>query len=265
MLGKRPVSHRVVVTEDSTGLRTLRFEEGDARQSVVWPDEPLRLEVPYTRVSMVGLAFVPRPERILAVGLGGGAIPRFLRAVLPEVPVDVVELESEVVEAAKLYCGVKEDDALRIHVADGRAFIEAPGPKYSLVFLDAYGTRTIPNHLVTREFFGAVRSRLTPDGAVVGNVWESATNPLFHSMLRTWQVSFRQLHRFDVEDTTNRILVGLPRAEPCSRAALMQSAREVQRERSLPFDLTPLISRGHQPVPRRLKHGHVLTDAELGQ
>ncbi|WP_241759284.1 spermidine synthase [Pyxidicoccus parkwayensis] len=256
------MSHRVVVTENPEGLRTLRFEEGDARQSVVWPGEPLRLEVPYTRVSMVGLAFVPRPERILAVGLGGGAIPMFLRAVLPGVPIDVVELEPDVVEAAKLYCGVEEDDTLRIHVADGREFIEAPGPTYSLVFLDAYGDSSIPAHLATREFFGAVRARLTPDGAVVGNIWESVSNPLFHSMLRTWQVSFRQLHRFDVEDTTNRILVGLARADTCSRASLMQSAREVQRERNLPFELWPLIARGYQAVPRLLKHGHVLTDAE---
>jgi spermidine synthase len=256
------VSRRVVVTEDPQGLRTLRFEEGGARQSVVWPGEPLRLEVPCTRVSMVALAFVPKPERILVVGLGGGAIPMFLRAVLPEARIDAVEVEPDVVEAAKLYCELQEDEALRVHVADGRSFIEASGPPYSLIFLDAYGPDRIPEHLATREFFGAARARLTPDGAVVGNVWESLSNPLFDSMLRTWQVSFRQLHRFDVESTTNRILVGLPRAEPCSRASLMASARAVHRERSLPFELAPLIARGYQPVPRRLKHGHVLTDAE---
>ncbi|MCY1022706.1 spermidine synthase [Pyxidicoccus sp. MSG2] len=258
------MSHRVVVTEDPEGLRTLRFEEGGARQSVVWPGEPLRLEAAYTRVSMVGLAFVPRPERILVIGLGGGAIPMFLRAVLPEARIDAVEVEPDVVEAAKLYCGFEEDDALRAHVADGREFIESSGPPYSLIFLDAYGPDSIPGHLATREFLGATRARLTPDGAVVSNVWESLSNPLFDSMLRTWQVSFQQLHRFDVEATTNRILVGLSRAESCSRASLLASAREVQRERRLPFELVPLIARGYQAVPRRLKHGHVLTDAEPG-
>jgi spermidine synthase len=257
------VSHRVVVTEDSQGLRTLRFEEGGARQSVVWPGEPLRLEAAYTRASMVGLAFVPRPERILVVGLGGGAIPMFLRAVLPEAHIDVVEVEPGVVEAATLYCGFAQDAALRVHVADGRGFIESGGAPYSLIFLDAYGPDSIPGHLATREFLGAARARLTPDGAVVGNVWESVSNPLFDSMLRTWQVSFGQLHRFNVEATTNRILVGLSHREPCSRATLMASAREVQQARSLPFELVPFVARGYQPVPRRLKHGHVLTDAEL--
>ncbi|WP_223759343.1 fused MFS/spermidine synthase [Myxococcus sp. RHSTA-1-4] len=257
------MSRRVIVTEDPQGLRTLRFEEGGARQSVVWPGEPLRLEADYTRVSMVGLAFVPRPSRILVVGLGGGAIPMFLRAVLPEAHLDVVDVEPDVVLAAKLFCGVEEDDALRVFVADGRSFIESSGPPYSLIFLDAYGPDSIPAHLATREFLGAVRARLAPGGAVVGNVWESESNPLFPSMLRTWQVSFRQLHRFDVADTSNRILVGLADAEPHSRESLMASAETVRRERGLPFDLGELVAREYRPVPRRLKHGHVLTDAEL--
>lgn len=257
------MSHRVVVTEDLQGLRTLRFEGGGARQSVVWPGEPLRLEVPYTQVSMVGLAFVPRPERILVIGLGGGAIPMFLRAVFPEAHIDAVEVEAAVVEAAKLYCEFREDDALRAHVADGRSFIESSGPPYSLIFLDAYGPHSIPPHLATREFLGVARARLAPGGAVVGNVWESVSNPLFPSMLRTWQVSFRQLHRFDVASTTNRILVGLADAAPHSRESLLASAEAVQREQRLPFDLVNLVARGYRPVPRRLKHGHVLTDAEL--
>ncbi|MCP3137944.1 spermidine synthase [Pyxidicoccus xibeiensis] len=254
---------RVVVTEDPEGLRTLRFEQGGARQSVVWPGEPLRLEIPYTRMSMAGLAFVPEPERILVVGLGGGAIPMFLRAVLPEVAIDVVDVEPDVVEAAKLYCGFQEDDALRVHVADGRSFIEASGPAYSLIVLDAYGPDNIPPHLATREFLGAARARLTADGAVLGNVWESVSNPLFPSMLRTWRVSFPQLHRLDVPSTTNRILVGLSHTEAYSHVDLVDRAARLERELGLPFELGRMVSRGHRQVPRRVKDGHILTDAAL--
>ncbi|RKH05006.1 hypothetical protein D7V97_24665, partial [Corallococcus sp. CA053C] len=148
----------VLITEDDDGRRSLRFGEGGARQSVVWPGEPLRLELPYTRMAMVALAFMPRPENILAVGLGGGAIPMFLRAVLPDTHIDVVEVDAAVVEAAKQYCGFQEDALLRAHVADGRAFIEAQGPPYDVIILDAYGADHIPLHLATREFLGAARS-----------------------------------------------------------------------------------------------------------
>ncbi|MFP2931713.1 spermidine synthase [Pyxidicoccus sp. 3LG] len=255
--------HRVVVTEDPQGLRTLRFEQGGARQSVVWPGEPLRLEAQYTRMSMVGLAFVPRPQRILVIGLGGGAIPMFLRAVLPEAFIDVVDVEPEVVEAAKRYCGFQEDASLRAHVADGRSFIESSGPPYSLIFLDAYGPDSIPPHLATREFLGAARARLTPDGVTVGNVWESDSNPLFSSMLRTWQVSFPELHRLDVTGTTNRILVGLARPAEYTRPDVVDRAEQVEHERDLPFELGRMVARGYRQVPRRQKEGHILTDATL--
>ncbi|MGE6761257.1 spermidine synthase [Corallococcus interemptor] len=231
---------------------------------MVWPGEPLRLELPYTRMSMVALAFVPRPENILAIGLGGGSIPMFLRAVLPDTHIDVVELDAAVVDAAKTYCGFQEDALLRTHVADGRAFIEEDGPPYDLIFLDAYGAEQIPGHLATREFLGAVRSRLSRGGAVVSNVWESAANPHFDAMVRTYQVSFHGLSVFEVPTSTNRILVGLEGPLRLTREALVERARQVERELKLPFRLSPLVSRRYRPLTRRLGRGRVLTDAMLG-
>jgi spermidine synthase len=253
----------IIVTEDSEGLRALRFEEGGARQSMVRPGEPLRLELSYTRMCMVGLAFVPEPRRILFIGLGGGAMPMFLRAVLPEACIDVVDVAPAVVEAARRDFGFKEDAALRAHVADGRRFIESPGPRYDLIFLDAYGPSRIPEHLATREFLGATRARLEKGGAVVGNLMESGTNPLFASMVRTYQVSFRQLYRFDVRTSTNRILVGLSHSDTYSREALVARAAQVERARGLPFRLSTWVARGYRGVPRRQRRGHVLTDAAL--
>nr|WP_242588419.1 fused MFS/spermidine synthase [Corallococcus macrosporus] len=254
----------VIVTEDAEGRRSLRFGDGGARQSVVWPGEPLRLELPYTRMSMVALAFVPRPENILAIGLGGGSIPMFLRAVLPDTHIDVVEVDAAVVDAAKVYCGFQEDALLRTHVADGRAFIEADGPPYDVIILDAYGADQIPGHLCTREFLGAVRARLTRGGAVVSNVWESAANPHFDAMVRTYQVSFHGVSVFEVPTSTNRILVGLEGPSRLTREALVERARRVERERGLPFRLSTLVAQRYRPLTRRLGRGRVLTDAGLG-
>ncbi|NMO19449.1 fused MFS/spermidine synthase [Pyxidicoccus fallax] len=253
----------ISVTQDAEGRRYLQFDQTGALQSVVWPGQPLKLELPYTQVSMVGLAFVPEPKRILVVGLGGGAMPMFLRAVVPAAHIDVVDIDPDVVKVAKEYFGFREDERLRAHVADGRGFVEAARPPYDLVFLDAYGPDSIPEHLATLEFLAAVRARLAEGGAVVGNVWEFPPNTRFDSMVRTWQVGFQQLYTFDVEGSGNRILVGLAHARKQERAALEARAEKLERAKGLPFDLSEHIADGYEDATKRKPRGQVLKDAAL--
>ncbi|WP_342375453.1 fused MFS/spermidine synthase [Myxococcus stipitatus] len=238
----------IAVTEDSRGRRYLQFDTSGALQSVVWPGQPLRLELPYTRMSMVGLSFVPKPHRILVVGLGGGAMPMFLRAVLPRAHIDVVDIDPDVVSVAQRYFGFREDSRLKAHVADGRAFIEAERPAYDLVFLDAYGPDSIPEHLGTVEFLTSVRARLTEKGAVVGNVWEDPPNPLFSSMLRTWREGFQQLYTFAVPGSGNRIFVGVAYPELQSREVLESRAQALETRRRVPFDLSAMVAEGYDIV-----------------
>ena len=255
--------NHITVSEDAQGRRYLQFERSGSLQSVVRPGRPLELELPYTQVAMAGLPFVPAPERILVVGLGGGSMPMFLRAVLPGARIDVVDIDPDVVEVARRYFGFRADEALRVHVADARAFIESPGPAYDLIFLDAYGPSSIPEHLATREFLEAVRARLAKGGAVVSNVWERSVNTLFDSMVRTYQVVFRQLYTFDVPSSANRILVAVERPEKFERAVLEARAERLERERGVPFDLSKQVARGYEDATGRQGPGQVLTDAAL--
>ena len=68
---KKSPYNTVVVTEDDRGLRTLWFDRGGVRQSVVKVGDPDHLELRYARVMPVGLALVDQPRRVLIVGLGG--------------------------------------------------------------------------------------------------------------------------------------------------------------------------------------------------
>ena len=156
--------NQLVVTEDEAGLRTLRFGESDSRQSVVKPGDPLHLELPYVRVLPFSLAFVRRLSRILVVGLGGGTLPGFFRHAFPELTIDVVDIDPDVLEVAKTYFGFSEDRFLRAHIEDARDYIERYTNCYDLIVLDGFGAETIPPHLLTLEFLQAVRNALAPDG-----------------------------------------------------------------------------------------------------
>src|SRR5258708_20236377 len=76
----------IIVTEDHKGLRTLLFERGGGRQSVVKPGDPDHLELPYARDALAGLALCEEPGRILLACLGGGALPIFLSRTHPPTP-----------------------------------------------------------------------------------------------------------------------------------------------------------------------------------
>ncbi len=255
----------IVVTEEKNGLRTLRFGSGGARQSVVKLGDPDYLALPYARVALVGLALSEEPRRFLVVGLGGGTLPMFLRKYYPDAAIDAVDIDPEVVDVAKKFFGFREDELMNAHVADGRQFIEKSRQPYDVIFLDAFGSNSIPAHLTTQEFLLAVRRAVAPGGVVVGNLWGRGGNPLYDSMVRTYQEVFDELLILNVRDRGNKILLALPRKQPLNRADLMQLARTASAAKRFPFDLGDPVKYGFTDAPAKSQHGRVLRDRELEQ
>src|SRR5437879_13293324 len=103
----------IIVTEDHKGMRTLLFERGGGRQSVVKPGDPDHLELPYARVALAGLALCEEPRRILVVGLGGGSMTTFLRAHYPAPTIGVADVDPDVVDVAKKFFGFIDDERMR--------------------------------------------------------------------------------------------------------------------------------------------------------
>lgn len=64
-------------------------------------------------------SFSDVPVSVLLVGLGGGGLPQFLRDFVPNVTVEVVELDPVVMEVAKEWFGFRPDDRLTVTLGDG--------------------------------------------------------------------------------------------------------------------------------------------------
>ena len=255
----------IIVTEDESGLRVLRFERSGARQSIAKPGDPTYLGFAYTRVAFIGLALSEEPRRIMIVGLGGGTMPMFLRNYYSDATIDAVDIDPDVVHVAKEYFGFREDEKMRAHVGDGRQFVESAREPYDVIFLDAFGTSNVPPHLTTVEFLRAVRRAVKPGGVVVGNVWGRAVNPLYDSMVRTYQEVFDELYILEVPGTSNRILLALPRKLSLDRAQLAQLARRTGSEKRFAFDLGDIDEQQFRNATRKGKSGRVLRDAETAQ
>jgi spermidine synthase len=253
----------IVVVQEEEGLRSLRFGRHGVRQSLVKQGDPDYLGLPYSQVALAGLALTGDPRRILVVGLGGGTLPVFLHKYYPDATIDAVDIDPEVVFVAKEFFGFRETERLRVHVADGRAFIEGIRQPYDAIFLDAFGADNVPPHLATQEFLGAVRRGVNPGGVVIGNIWDGRYNRLYGAMVRTYREVFDELFVLRVGGTGNRILLALPRRQPLTPDDIARLARNVSETRRFGFDLGDVVD---DSLPRAVetdREGRVLRDAEL--
>lgn len=257
---KRSSYNLVVVTEDDQGLRTLLFDRYGGRQSVVKVGDPDHVELPYAKAMLMGLAFIEPPKRMLVVGLGGGTIPGLLHKHYPAAMIDVVDIDPDVVHVAREFFGFREDATMRAHVDDGRRFIEKCREPYDIIFLDAFSDEEIPYHLATQQFLRAVRRALSPQGVAVANVWSRDSNPLYDSMVRTYQSVFDELYIVDVRNSGNRILIALPRKQPVRLRELIQRASAISKERQFRFDVGELAGRDIRRARNVNARAPVLTD-----
>ncbi|MET0402044.1 MAG: fused MFS/spermidine synthase [Cystobacter sp.] len=220
-----------VYVVDTGDIRTLRFgTPRGAIQSAMRKSDPLSVPTSYVRVAAAGLALARERSRVLVLGLGGGAFPRLLHRCLPRLHVDVVELNEVVVDVARRYFCVQEDERLRIQLGDAAQVMARRKPLYDLILLDAFEAGGTPDHLKETLFLESVRRRLTPGGVAVLNI--ALEDPAgVTARVHTFAECFEDCALLrGASEFNNLLLVGtqepLP-PEPEFRQQLSQLAREM--------------------------------------
>ena len=143
----------------------------------------------------------PYLKEVLFVGGGGFSGPKsFLANYEYIAKIDVVEIDPVVVDVAKEYFFVPEDEPrLEIINEDARVFLTQTDRKYDAIILDAYSGYDIPFHLTTKEFYHILDERLTEDGIIVSNFWgalQGQNSKLFQSSYKTLQEIFPSVFVF---------------------------------------------------------------------
>ncbi|CAJ0595280.1 unnamed protein product [Cylicocyclus nassatus] len=78
--------------------------------------------------------------KILSIGLGGGTVTSFLHQIFPRMNITVVEISGQVLNAARKWFGLLEDDHQRVILTDGITFLAdraKKGASYNAILLDA--------------------------------------------------------------------------------------------------------------------------------
>jgi spermidine synthase len=233
---------------DAGGLRALRFlgdSDLDVVETLIDPRQPHVLQHAYARTAMGALLYAPEPESGLLIGLGGGAMVRFLNHHLPRLRLEVVEIDPAVVRVAREYFGTVESPGTRFHVADGREFLARGGARYDLILIDAHlhpDERTDasghPLSLRGAAFYRSVRERLSPGGVAMFNMLRGRD-------AETWLGSVRQAfaatHVYRPAGTGNLIVFAADRPLPGDDELLVR-ARAFDRRGGYGFSFEQLLA-----------------------
>ena len=238
--------------EDSA--RYLRF--GSSWQGAQWLNDAYSSEFSYPEYFHLAFALRPAIGRVLVIGLGAAMLPKQLLRDYPELKIDVVEIDPEVVRVARRFFGLGADRRMRIRIADARRFLADPRtPRYDFIVVDAYAGDQIPRSLISRAFIASVRKRLTAIGMMAVNVLSVTRGPkaaTFRTFSRAMAAEFRERYLF---------IVGL-REEPRlrgSRNYILIAGNGEQRE---PGQVVKIIRRS--AVIREEYRRHARDIVEIG-
>jgi len=177
-----------VVKRGNELLMTARLKGWNYTESRINLADQDVIPASYLRMMTTALAYAPRVDSILLVGLGGGVLTSYVGHFLPDAKIDSVEIDASVVDTAKTWFGVKESERMRLVESDGRVFLNRNRKLYDVALIDAYIGGSVPFHLMTKEFYTLLKRRLAPGGAAVFNIHEP--NRLFDVSVRTLQTVF---------------------------------------------------------------------------
>uniref|UniRef100_A0A7S3E8D1 Methyltransferase domain-containing protein n=1 Tax=Rhodosorus marinus TaxID=101924 RepID=A0A7S3E8D1_9RHOD len=132
----------------------------------------------YHQAMLTGVAsLIQRIERVLVVGLGGGALATAFGHFFPNCSVEVVELDEHVVGVARKYFDLKESEKLKVSIGDGLEAIASTSDLFDVIVIDvdnkdtSIGMSCPPPAFVSVGFLKELRDKLTAgEGLMVMNV-----------------------------------------------------------------------------------------------
>jgi predicted membrane-bound spermidine synthase len=180
---------RIVVSERDDGSRAMYFDRPEVVQSIVDPARPHVPESSYIRAATTLVCPRP-PRRVLVIGLGGGALLEPLRRLVPDVRIDVAELDPQVIALARRWMGARERPGDRFVTGDGRRFLQGTDRRYDLIYVDAFSGDRMPASLATTEFARLAADRLRSDGVLAFNLLTAPGAPLTDAIAASARSSF---------------------------------------------------------------------------
>jgi spermidine synthase len=216
------------VQSDSAGSPRRSLMLDDVTHSYVDVRDPRYLGLPYTRVLAAAVQARTgqvRALRVLHIGGGAFALPRYLAATRPASFNKVIEIDPAVVDTARADFGLRTGPRLLDEIGDARVRIRNERPaSYDVVVGDAFSSRSPPWHLTTRQFLAQVRAVLRPGGTYLMNAIDEGMR-FVRAEAATLRRVFPHVVLLQLPGSGNHVLVA--GVTPIDVAAVERSAKKM--------------------------------------
>lgn len=139
-------------------------------QSAMRKRSPNTLALRYTQQMMLFMVFMPRPQHIALIGLGGGSIIKFCRQHLPTTQLTAIELDPDVIALRDVFQVPPDDAHLQIIQADGADYLANTETAIDVLLVDAFDATGYAPRLGDITFFENAIEKLSARGMLVLNL-----------------------------------------------------------------------------------------------
>jgi spermidine synthase len=231
---RRPARVHVTLSEED-GVRYLHFGtewiQGGMRIARPW-----QLELDYQKQMMTLALLLPEPRHILQLGLGAAGLTKFCYRNLPTARVTAVELSGEVIEVARQWFRLPEnDDRLQVVEDDARAFLGAlrAAGRCDWLQVDLYDAAAHGPVHDDVDFYRLCRRAVRRPGVACFNLFGARFEPSFRAIATAFDDRVLATPAIDEGNRIAFAVVG-PRFE-ASGATLSARASHLENAWHLPF------------------------------
>jgi spermidine synthase len=220
---------------EQDGIRSLHLG-GTMVQSAMRLSAPNDLELAYTQYMMGFLLFHPEPENILMIGLGGGSLAKFVYHQMPQTKTTVVEINPQIVTAARNYFYLPEDgEQLQIIIADGGKYLANHPAGTDVLMIDGFDDGCQVPSLCEQDYYKIVRQLLNKNGVLVANLLGRDKDVM--NYLKRIETSFNGLVTTMMTEGRGNLIVFAFKNSPGKLPwkTLRMRAKSLEKRFSLPF------------------------------
>ncbi|MEW8625778.1 MAG: hypothetical protein AB2551_08515 [Candidatus Thiodiazotropha sp.] len=180
-------------------LRWICTSDG-AVQSMLFTEDHSYPVLHYIKALLCSLVFVDQPGKMLNLGLGSGAIERYVESHHPDIAMTSVEPEVDMITLSKECFYLDSNYQVRNESAE--SFLQSNQQQFDLIICDIYCPPGQPNPIETNPFLQNLTNALLPQGVVAINFLAESETHIVNMLVRLRQM-FEQVTLVDVSRQQN--------------------------------------------------------------